>query len=219
MPYRKDVLISGEIFHLYNRGVEKRLIFSDNGDYIRFLDTLKFYSSKNQPGKFSTFIIPPPGWKRQGGDVEELLVEIYAYCLMPNHFHLLLKQLVDNGISILLGKLLNSYTKYFNTKYQRTGHLFQGTFKSVRVRNDEQFLHLSRYIHLNPYSSKIVADPFKYRWSSLAEYINKISGKSRITNTQAILTHFESKNNYKKFIIDYADYARALEIIKSAMID
>ena len=104
------------------------------------------------------------------------IVDIGAYCLMPNHFHILLQQLQDNGISTFVRKLLNSYTRYFNTKNERIGPLFQGQFKAVRVESDEQLLHLTRYIHLNPLVGYVVKDLRNFEWSSYLDYIkNKLS--------------------------------------------
>ena len=132
---------------------------------------------------------------------------------MPNHFHFLLKQIAENGISIFVSKFTNSYTKYYNTKRSRTGPMFQGVFKSVYVESDEQLIHLSRYIHLNPVASVIIKDAelLSYPWSSLRDYLR---GKPSLLYIEPVLNHFSSSNDYKNFVLDRIDYAKQLEQIK-----
>jgi len=207
MAYRTIPLITEEIYHLYNCGVEKRNIFLNKRDCRRFLETVKFYQYKDTPAKFSQFITPP-GWKNQGAN----LVKIICYCFMPNHFHIIAKQTIDKGISIFMSRLENSYTKYFNTKNKRVGHLFQGAFKAVRIENDEQLIHVSRYIHLNPFVAELVGYLENYEWSSYLEYIS--NHKDEICQKDIILSFFKSVEEYKKFVVDHADYARSIEKIK-----
>ncbi len=131
---------------------------------------------------------------------------------MPNHFHFLLKQLKEGGITEFLSKLCNSYTKYFNTKYKRVGPLLQGEFKAVLVESDEQLLHLSRYIHLNPLVSYIVKNLDLYEWSSYEEYIN--SKSKGVCVKENVLSFFKSPASYKQFVLDQAEYGEKLELIK-----
>ena len=142
MPGRITPLVSGEYYHIYNRGSEKRDIYTQPRDYTRFQKTFYYYQFSDPKPKFSQFkksnLFKPL--------LNEKLVEIICYCLMPNHFHFLIKQLKEKGISIFLSQLSNSYTKYFNVKYGRIGPLLQGAFKAVRIETDEQFIHVSRYI-------------------------------------------------------------------------
>lgn len=146
------------------------------------------------------------------------LIEIIAYCLMPNHFHFLLKQLRDDGISRFISQFTNSYTRYFNISNERVGPLFQGVFKSVHVETDEQLIHLSRYIHLNPVVSNVIleSDIFYYQWSSLPDYLK---GGSSLVHADPVLTHFKSPESYKQFVLDYVSYTRELEKIKHLMLD
>lgn len=132
---------------------------------------------------------------------------------MPNHFHLLIKQNTDNGISRFMRLTINSYARYYNTKYKRVGSLFQGMFKAVHIETDEQLLHISRYIHLNPLVSHIIneQDFLSYPYSSLPEYINN---QGYISNPVPILNHFSKKQSYLKFVLDQADYGKELEKIK-----
>jgi putative transposase len=134
---------------------------------------------------------------------------------MPNHFHLLLRQEAEGGISSFMKHLTDSYTRYFNTKYNRVGPLYQGAFKAVRIETDEQLLHVSRYIHLNPLVSLLVneKDFLDYPWSSMQYYRGKDETLNRVT-MKPILEHFKSANDYIKFVLDQADYGKALEKIK-----
>lgn len=216
--YRKTVLANNQIYHTYNRGVEKRTIFGNKREFERAINTIKYYYFTNSPLKFSKFLVQP---KKEQEDIlksvqikKNQLVEIIAYCLMPNHFHFLLKQLQDNGISRFISNFTNSYTKYFNTKHGRVGPLVQGIFKAVFVENDEQLVHLSRYIHLNPVSSFIIKaqELENYPWSSLREYLGL--EKDGFCEKNYVLGYFKSVGKYKQFILDQISYARELEKIK-----
>lgn len=223
MPARYNPLIESYYYHIYNRGVNKRPIFKVKYEYRRFLLLLKFYNFIDYPVKFSRFMILHKDqrqeiWNRLNNGAKH--AEILAYCLMSNHFHLLLKQNTVNGISKLLANLQNSYAKYFNIKNERVGPLFQGQFKAVKIDSEEQLLHVSRYIHLNPYSSGIVKTTDKlqkYDWSSLLEYLNK--SKFSICNKDDILCNFKSEDSYKNFILNNADYQKELENIKHLTFD
>lgn len=138
---------------------------------------------------------------------------------MPNHFHFLLKQKIDHGISNFISNFTNSYTKYFNTKYDRVGPLFQGLFKAVLVESEEQLIHLSRYIHLNPVTSSLVKpeDLQNYYWSSYPEYVDLL--EDSLTNKHLILDFFPSIDKYKEFVLDQVDYAKKLEFIKHLILD
>jgi putative transposase len=148
------------------------------------------------------------------------LVQIIAYCLLPNHFHLLLKQQKENGISKYMANLTNSYARYFNPKHKRRGPLFEGRFKAVRIETDQQLLHVNRYIHLNPYSSfltKTVEQLFSYPYSSLPQYLK--NGNSDSLEKEIILDFFKTPSSYKEFLKDQADYQRQLDIIKHLTLD
>lgn len=180
---RKQELVLNNIYHVYNRGVEKRDIFLNNRDYVRFIDDLIVFNDKEP-------IVNP---KQRLVDIKsnthkrDALVDILAFCLMPNHYHLLLRQKVDNGITDFMRKLGSGYVNYFNIKYRRVGTLFQGKFKSVLVGNEAQFLYIPLYIHLNPldllfpsWKEKGIKDRKKainfldgYRWSSHSNYRGK----------------------------------------------
>jgi len=146
-------------------------------------------------------------------------IDILAYCLMPTHFHLLIRQVTDTGISHFLSQIQNAFTRYFNIKYQRKGPLFIHTYSAVTIAGDDQLKHILRYIHLNPYSSNIVnlkSDILTYPWSSCTTYLADKSTDG-ILNTQVGMSMF----NYKKerfitFMLDHADYQKQLEYCKHA---
>lgn len=149
----------------------------------------------------------------------EKLIDILTFCLMPNHFHFLLRQIVNDGTSKFLSNLQNSYTRYFNTKHQRTGPLFLDQFKAVRIETDEQFLHVSRYIHLNPYTSYVVKDfegLKRYPWSSFPEYFEERAG---ICEKETILGFFKNSRAYERFVFDQADYQRKLHTIQHLLLE
>ena len=220
--FRKVPLVTGEIYHVFNRGIDGRVTFSNTKEYSRAYQIMKYYRFSSPPLKLSVFfrISDSKRQKLQESFWGEKLVSIMCYCLMPNHFHFMLRQEVDGGISKFLSLFLNSYTRYFNTKNDRVGQLFLDTFKNVLVEREEQLLHLSRYIHLNPFSSLIVnslEDLYKYDWSSLGEYIG--GSEDHICEKEMILSSFKTKESYKSFISDRAEYQRELKQIENLIIE
>lgn len=224
MSQRRTILSNGEYYHVFNRGIARSNTFASKFDYVRFLKSLDFYRYDQNKVKLSALLQYEKD--KRGLYMEESIrncdtyVEIIAYVLMPNHFHLILKQLKDKGITVFMSKFVNSYTKYFNTRHERVGDLFQGVFKSVHIETDEQIMHLSRYIHLNPYVSRVVdlKDLQSYDWSSFSEYC---TGNYKFINPDIILHNFKyrSSEKYGKFVLDYADYARRLDNIKQLILE
>jgi len=215
---RKVVFVNDEIYHVFNRGVEKRPTFINKWELKRAILTLDYYRFAKLPIKLSKFLILPNSDQTKllesiKKDCEKL-VEIICFCLMPNHFHFLLKQKVDKGIPIFISNFTNSYTKYFNTRNERVGPLFQGIFKAVRIESEEQLIHVSRYIHLNPVSSFLIKpeDLENYEWSSYPEYLDPMNRS--IVDKEIVVGLFSSLEKYKKFVLDQVDYARTLEKIK-----
>lgn len=223
MPGRIVPLVKGQTYHIFNKGIASQPTFLDRRDYGRALDIIFYYQNICPPFSYSRFlglsteerayILENLKQKR------EFLVEIITYCLMPNHFHFLLKQVVDNGISKFMGNFINSYTRFFNTKHERSGQLYSGRFKAVRIETDMQLLHVSRYIHLNPYTSYVVKtlhDLETYPYSSFNDYINQ--RESDPGSKGIILDHFK-KQSYKQFVFDQAEYQKTLGHIKHLVLD
>jgi len=211
MPSRLIPFVNDEIYHVFNRGVAKMRIYNNAYDYRRFLRTMFYYQILGPKPKFSRFL--PNNFKLNNNKI----VDIICYCLMPNHFHFLLKQVKESGITEFISKLSNSYTKYFNTKNQRVGPIFQGEFKSVHIETNEQLLHVSRYIHLNPIISYIAKDLKNFKWSSYTEYIGELD--NALCSKEIILDQFKLKKDYKDFILDQLEYARTLESMKHKLLD
>lgn len=224
MPGRKIPLVTNEIYHVVNRGISLQPTFLTKKDYLRALETIFYYQNEKTTLKYSRFLnlarqeriklLENLRKKRQ------FLAEIICLCLMSNHFHLLLKQTVSDGVSKFISNFTNSYTRYFNTKNTRFGPIFQGKFKAVRIESNEQLLHVSRYIHLNPYTSYVVKDLEqikKYPYSSLPEYLAQ--SKANFYEKEVILNQFENNLSYWKFLTSQADYQSSLEKIKHLILE
>ena len=156
------------IYHIYNRGVGKMKIFEDEKDFRVFLYRLKenLFPEKN---KIENSILKKKIYKRKLLPPNSF--DLICYCLMPNHFHLVIQQKTNLPISKLILKICTGYSMYFNKKHGRVGSLFQGIFKAVPIENNEQLLWTSLYIHENPQKSKLVKKPENYEWGSLLDYI------------------------------------------------
>ncbi|MBU1956730.1 transposase [Patescibacteria group bacterium] len=216
----REKVFSGNIYHTLSRGVDKRKMFLDNGDYLRFIhDLFEFNDTapiNNTTYRFRTRanskVIARPyiDKDRKNKKPRKLLVEVLAFCLMPNHYHLLLKPRFDDGITKFLKRLNMGYSRYFNEKYKRQGTLFEGRYKLIAIINESHFLHIPYYIHLNPLSIKFpewkskkiknYSEAMKflesYRWSSFQDYIGKKNFPS-VTQREFLLGLFEGPIQYK----------------------
>lgn len=192
MP-RKIPIVTGEIYHVYNRGVDKRRIVKDEFDSERFLKSMIAFNTKRP-------VLSLRNAELRHDDVapEDPLVEIIAYCLNPNHFHLILRQVVDGGVSEFMKRLSGGYTWYFNNKYERSGSLFQGTYKSVHVDTNEYLLQLSVYVTLNfrahDYKSSTTAHLIRSSWE---EYSKEVP--QSLCKKENILGQFRSRKEYINF--------------------
>lgn len=204
------------VYHLYNRGVAKQEIFRNSADFNRLLTTFSFYLESVPTTKLSTASKDVVA-KLDNNPPKKALVLILGYCLMPNHFHLIAKQLVDGGIPTFMRHALDSYVRFYNTKYDRVGTIFQGKFKGVIVEDNEQLIHLSRYIHLNPFVARMGDKPEEYPWSSYNQYLK--NQNRRLCSPKMILELFDDTQKYKNFVDDYSDYARSQEDIKDLLLD
>jgi len=218
---RKDPLVVGEIYHVFTRSIAKFVVLNNTDEFERMYRLISLYRHKGFNIKYSKFVDLTHASQDQitKNLIEEnnLLVEIVAYCFMPTHIHLLLKQVSEDGISKFMSKVLNGYSRFFNAKHKRTGPLWSGRFKNVLVTTDEQLLHLTRYLHLNPTSADIAKKPDDWEFSSYGEYINTIDPQFRICNFRDIIDI--SAKEYKKFVDDRKKYQRELSLIKSLIID
>ncbi|MFZ1019703.1 MAG: transposase [Minisyncoccia bacterium] len=208
MALRKQSFAPGEYYHLYNRGTEKRIIFLDKQDYGHFLflmhicNTTKSIELRNIGENF---------------DRGKTIVDIGAYCLMPNHFHILVHEKTEGGISKYMRKLLTAYSMYFNKKYERTGKLYEGVFKSTHANSDNYLKYLYSYIHLNPAKlidknwkenknrkTKLLLEyVFAYPYSSLKEYVSK---KFKIINPSKFPVYFKNPTEHKKELLEWLSF-------------
>lgn len=224
MAYRKTALVTGEVYHVFNRGVNKQQIFWDDHDYERAINSMIYYSFAKPRVKYSHLnrLLDHEQsqiWKDLQ-EKHEILASLIAFVLMPNHYHILIKQTADNGISKFLSNWQNSFSKYINVKHDRIGPLFQGPFKAVRISSNPQLLHVSRYIHLNPFTSSLVKDLHgleEYMWSSFPEYAGL--SQSSFFEKDLVLAQFKDSESYKLFVFDQANYQRSLKKMKDLMID
>lgn len=215
--------VVGEIYHVFNRSVARQPIFNSSRDYGRALESINFYSLAKQPTRFSYF--QRMNFKDKADFWNTLIaakrsVDIMAFCLMPNHIHLLLKENAELGISRFMRSWQNSYAKYYNTKNGRTGSLFQAMFKAVRIVSEEQLLHVSRYIHLNPYTGYIVGkieDLESYGWTSYPDYLGV--RPREIVDTTMILGLLGDAEKLRAFTENQADYQRRLGEIKHLLLE
>ncbi|HBB56447.1 TPA: hypothetical protein DEW47_01995 [Patescibacteria group bacterium] len=213
---RNTVFAIDEFYHIYARGNDKRRVFLDTRDYYRLLSLFYLGNSKeiihlsDHAGKSLNELLDI--------EIKDTLVDIGAYCLMPNHFHLLIKEREECGISKFMQKIMTGYTMYFNKKYEKTGSLFSSRFKAIHINEDNHLKHLLSYIHLNPVKitepnwkengilNKIKTGKFldSYHYSSYLDYCSGIKRKQeKILNTKEFPKYFNSAWNFKKTIDEY----------------
>jgi len=163
----------GSIIHVYNRGNNKEKIFFDKQNYKAFLFRLTLALGFEEKELQKENMLSLPYSRIRITDVGKKDFKLYAFCLMPNHFHLLLEQTGTTPISKLISKVCTSYAMYLNKKYKRVGHVFQERFKSVLIENNPQLMWTSAYIHMNPVKDKLVKNSSEYTWSSYNDYIGE----------------------------------------------
>lgn len=202
----------GEFYHAYNRGTDKRIIFNDEYDSERFIKLL--YLCNSEKNIVYRDVLAEESYQYERG---ETIVDIGAYCLMPNHFHLLLHEKVDGGVSLFMLKLLTAYSTYFNNKHKRTGGLFEGKFKATHADTDEYLKYLFSYIHLNPV--KIIDPKWKengitdrnkakkylemYAHSSYLDYMDKEREENIIINKVAFPEYFLNFQEFEQCIDEW----------------
>lgn len=188
----------GEIYHIFNRGVDKRDIFLDQYDLQRFFQAIQVFNTLKPIGSIYASLFSKK--EKSQTEADQKLVEIICYCLNPNHFHLVLKQVFDGGISKFMHRLAGGYSRYFNEKNQRSGSLFQGKFKAKHVDTNNYLLHLSTYVNLNnqihPKPQSLSGKATKLSQSSWEEYVEEKNG---ICKKDIVLDQFRSVEEYKKF--------------------
>lgn len=197
---RKAVFANGEVYHVYNRGVDKRSIVQDQIDADRFFQSMLEFNVSDPIGSIyeNSFRKKQLGGSTsKSNDEDGKLVEIIAYCVNPNHFHIILQQVSDRGIERFMQRLGTGYTMYFNNRYERSGSLFQGKFKSIHVGTNEYLLRLSAYVNLNFRVHKYGEEVAFLIRSSWNEYLGKT--KNQYCKKEVILGQFRDRREYEKF--------------------
>lgn len=204
-----------EIYHVLNRGVDKRKIFLDDRDHFRFIHNLFELNNQERSNTNSYIFHQHPSCDIASRKIErkarKLLVKVLAFCLMPNHYHLLLSPLVENGIPFFMQKVNMAFAKYFNLKHERVGTLFQSRYKSIHITSDAHFIHMPYYIHCNPLdmfapewrggkinnAKRAIQFLKSYRWSSHPDYLGHKNFPS-VTDRKFLLEYFGGKSGYQK---------------------
>lgn len=198
-----------ELYHILNRGVDKRDVVIDDHDRVRFMHDLFVFNDEYATPHFNL------GRRHADNTPRKPLVYIHAFCLMPNHYHLLLSPLIESGISLFMKKLNMGYSKYFNERYERSGALWQGKFKRILIERDAHFLYIPYYIHLNPLDLQFpewrtggVQDVTgaieylrEYRWSSHLDYVG-IKNFPSISYRNFLSPFIGSRSVYESRIAD-----------------
>lgn len=184
------------MYHLYNRGDNKEIIFRDEHDYRAFLFRLGLCLGIEKRDLNECEITMSPKSRIRVGNLELDSFKLHAFCLMPNHLHLLIEQCGDESISKLLLKVSTSFSKYINIKYKRVGHVFQDRFKSVCIEKNPQLMLVSSYIHMNPVKDSLVNKPEEYKWTSYNDFIT--DRKNPIVHKQFLTEVFGSTKNFIK---------------------
>ena len=190
MPYvRKDLLTwqAGMFYHIYNRGVSKSTLFRESSNYLFVIEKLQKYRKINH-------------------------TTVIAYCFMPNHYHLLLRQDGEEPAGNVPQSVFNSYSKAYNLKYSHSGTLFEGRFRAKPVNTKSHLLHLCRYIHGNPVKDGMVADPADWNWSNYLEWIGERNGT--LVDREFINSQFDSADEYKRFLYEYLKSRQLPEDVK-----
>lgn len=202
----------GEYYHIYNRGMQKQPIFEIDSDRLRLLFLVLTFQGETIIKNVTRTLKQSVHVQSRTLHIEDelvddilknRLVELVHFCLMPNHFHLLVREVADDGISKYMQRVLTAYTKYFNIRHNKTGHLFQGGYKSVWVENDEQLMYLSSYIHKNPSELKgWKGKEHEYYWSSYYDCLHE-NRFDRLLETGIVMDRYKSAkgaSGYKEFV-------------------
>jgi len=235
MPIIRPQFVNGEIYHVVTRGVEKRPIFSNESDYYRAIFSLFEFNDKKHVimrDRRRDRLYHKKIGQEQFSATREMLVEILTFCFIPNHIHLLLRQLKDNGISRFMGKFGAGYATYFNKKYERVGHLFQGRFRAVHIKTNEQLQNVFVYIHTNPAElidrgwreggiknpEEVIKFLENYKWSSYLDYIGKKNFPS-VTQREFLVRVMGDKDNCKNFVNHWVKYKGKIKTLGNTILE
>lgn len=226
MPYKRCVLATGETYHIYNKSVRNLKIFSSKAFCKRFLELLWYYQFTPQIMSYSTFKKLPIELQLNLTTTitsQSRQVECLGFVLMPNHYHLLLTQLEEDGIRNYVACIQKAFSLWLGLHTHTQGPVFKPRFRGRHVSSTEELLHTMRYIHLNPVTSYIITpdEIDSYKWSSWPAYTNSESavGRASIVNPVPVLSQFLSLAEFRRFVLDQANYQRQLKYFKDLNID
>ena len=205
---RNIKIAPGEYYHIFNRAVNKQIIFHNSSDYTRFLFLILYFQSAVKISHMSRAVKDfakdyksgQSGQSSALATVKKRVLELTAFCIMPNHFHLIVKELEEGGVAAYMQRVLTAYSKYYNTKYEKSGHVFQGPYGAIHVEDNRQLLHLSAYIHRNPREIFKWRDIYEeYEWSSYQDFVTA-NRWGDLLLPQIITEHFKSRKEYGEFL-------------------
>jgi len=219
MPVRTVPIETDETHHIFSKSIAGFKIFRNDRECERVKESSKFYKIENPPLRFSAFleIKNKNDFLEKKFPSSDNLVKIIAYCFMPTHFHLVLKQLKDGGVSIFMRRILNSYAKYFNIKTDRKGPLWESRFKNVAIPTDEILFHVTRYIHLNPVTAYLVDHPNDWVFSSYKEFLGQIEEDEKVCDFSELMNI--NAKSYQKFVDSNIDYQRKFAHMKKYFLE
>jgi putative transposase len=210
---RKELFVKNTIFHIFNRSISNYKIFHDKNNARRFIEVLDYNNNFEHSKKFSSLKDDEYLYQNIIYPREKSLIKFICYCIMPDHYHLVVKINKENILSKYLGSVECSFTKYFNLKFNRRGPLWENRFQAVKIKNNEQLLHVSRYVHLNPTSSNLVKKPEDWSFSSYQDFITD----KNILNKYIKEISISSPTGYKKFVENNKDYQKKLKEIRKLL--
>jgi len=239
MPYRKEQFANGRIYHIILRGLDDNLIFKDINDYYRGIFSIYEFNNANPIEIRKRRLARKTEKKKAGGDPmsavidkRDRFVDVLCFCFMPNHIHLLMKQIKDDGITKFMRKVGAGYGRYFNKKYERRGYVFQNRFRSIHIEDDNQLRIIFNYIHVNPISliepgwkengikdTKKSADFLReYKWSSYKDYVDEVNFPS-VTERNFIAEFLGGINGCDLSIKDWIDYKKTFDENKDILLE
>jgi putative transposase len=215
----QGILVTGNYYHVFTRSIAEFVVFRNEAEFLRMREALRYYQRVFLPDRFSRVFSSVEQRVISSVSSQTLdkgaLVQIVAYCLMPTHLHLFLRQEAEHGVSVFMARILNSYTRYFNVKTRRKGPLWESKFNRVGVESDEQALHLTRYLHLNPSSAGLVSNPADWKYSSYTEYLGEVLPDERMCEHGKV--NSMDPVQYRKFVEEHREEQRQRACLKARL--
>ncbi len=222
MPSRSNIFVTGYHYHVYNKTLDDLKPFTEGVISNYFLHLLHYYKHTGLQMSYSQYLRLKPvlqEYFHRKVESSKLRVEVVAYCLMPNHYHLLLKQKTRAGVSKYMADVTNGLTRFYNIMHKRKGPLFLPSFRSKPIMDEELLIHVSRYVHLNPYTSGLISskeEMWTYPYSSAKEYSHKSKATANPTSVLELGYFLGSREKYRKFVENEAEHGKTRTLIRYA---